>query len=98
MANSAGTRGWRTIFVPIRGNTFQADINAAINLGLRAIAAPETGEIHLRIRSENKSGKFLVRADNIPRESALERIEATGNHIPNEKHRADLLAEARPNF
>ena len=41
---------WRTllvplrggpIFVPMRGKPFQADINAAINLGLRALAAPD---------------------------------------------------------
>ena len=98
---------WRTllapvaggpIFVPMRGNPFQADINAAINLGLRAIAAPETGEIHLRIRSENKSGKFLVRADNIREKARWKGSKPPEIIIPDEKHRADLLAEARPNF
>ena len=98
---------WRTllapvaggpIFVPMRGNPFQADINAAINLGLRAIAAPETGEIHLRIRSENKSGKFLVRADNIREKARWKGSKPPEIIIPDEKHRADLLVEARPNF
>jgi transposase len=42
----------------------QADINAAINLGLRAIAAPDTTDIHLRIRAKRDEGTFLVRADN----------------------------------
>ncbi len=83
---------------PIRGNPFQADINAAINLGLRAIAAPEIGEIHLRIRSENKGGKFLVRADNIREKARWKGSKPPEIIIPNEKHRADLLAEARPNF
>ncbi len=98
---------WRTllapvaggpIFVPMRGNPFQADINAAINLGLRAIAAPETGEIHLRIRSENKSGKFLVRADNIREKARWKGPKPPEIIIPDDRHRADLLAEARPNF
>src|SRR5438093_12709793 len=51
---------WRTLFVPQRGGPLfiaacanggpiQADINAAVNLGLRAIAAPECHEIHARI-------------------------------------------------
>jgi hypothetical protein len=97
---------WRTllapvnggpIFVPMRGNPFQADINAAINLGLRAVAAPDNGEIHLRIRSERKGDKFFVRAENL-REKARWGTKPPEITIPNEKHRADLLAEARPNF
>ena len=55
------------IFVPIKDYTsdkkqgalksavMQADINAAINVGLRAIASPIVGEIHHRIRSETKA-------------------------------------------
>lgn len=97
---------WRTllapvaggpIFVPMQSNPFQADINAAINLGLRALAAPENGEVHLRLRSENKAGKFLVRADNI-REKARWGKKPPEIIIPDEKHRTDLLTEARPNF
>ena len=98
---------WRTllaplaggpIFIPMRGNPFQADINAAINLGLRAIAAPENAEIHLRIRSENKGGKFLVRADNIREKARWRGAKPPEIVIPNEKHRADLQTETRPNF
>jgi len=64
------------IFVPIKDYTsgkkqgalrsavIQADINAAINVGLRAIASPLVGEIHHRIRSEIKetsgSKKIIV--------------------------------------
>ncbi len=57
------------IFVPIkkqetlRLTAIQADINAAINVGLRAIASPLVGEIHHRIRSETikeKSGSKKI--------------------------------------
>jgi IS605 OrfB family transposase len=63
---------WRTLFVPQRGGTLfisasgnggpvQADINAAINLGLRAIAAPDCHEIHLRIRLDREAGEYRPR-------------------------------------
>ena len=38
----------------LKASIQQADINAAINIGLRAIASPLIGEIHHRIRSEIK--------------------------------------------
>ncbi len=69
---------WRTLtapaangnlFVPMRGNVQQADINAAINIGLRALAAPDNHEIHLRIRSVRDGDKITVRAENV-RENA----------------------------
>jgi hypothetical protein len=52
------------LFVPLQSEApiIQADINAAINLGLRALAAPNAHEIHVRIRSEVKDGQFHVRA------------------------------------
>lgn len=49
------------IFVPMQGHTTQADINAAINLGLRAIAAPDCHAIHVRIRTEWKDNNLCVR-------------------------------------
>jgi hypothetical protein len=60
------------LFVPQRGGTLfiaaagsggpvQADINAAINLGLRAIAAPDCHEIHSRIRLEHEDGEYRPR-------------------------------------
>jgi IS605 OrfB family transposase len=63
---------WHTLFVPQRGGTLfiaaagsggpvQADINAAINLGLRAIAAPDCHEIHSRIRLEHEDGEYRPR-------------------------------------
>jgi hypothetical protein len=97
---------WRTllaplrggpIFVPMRGKPFQADINAAINLGLRAIAAPENQEIHLRIRSERKGEKFFVRAQNI-REKARWNADKHEITPPNGKSLAGLLTESNPYF
>ena len=106
LANRSARPKWRTLlapvaggplFVPMRGKLQQADINAAINLGLRAIAAPDNQAIHLRIRSERKSEKFLVRAEN-QREKA--RWGATTHEItvPDAKSRTALLSEAHPNF
>ncbi|MGH9525382.1 MAG: type V CRISPR-associated protein Cas12b, partial [Terriglobales bacterium] len=40
----------------------QADINAAINLGLRAVAAPDVAEIHQRIRAKREGGVIQARA------------------------------------
>lgn len=39
------------------GNPVQADLNAAINLGLRAIAAPQCIEVHRRIRASKEKSK-----------------------------------------
>ena len=39
------------LFVPMQGPVEQADINAAINLGLRAVAAPGRLDIHHKIRT-----------------------------------------------
>jgi IS605 OrfB family transposase len=63
---------WRTLFVPQRGGSLfisaagndgpvQADINAAINLGLRAIAAPDCHEIHSRIRLDWEGNQYRPR-------------------------------------
>jgi IS605 OrfB family transposase len=63
---------WRTLYVPqYGGNLFisaagnggpvQADINAAINLGLRAIAAPDCHEIHWRIRLDREVEDYRPR-------------------------------------
>jgi len=76
----------------------QADINAAINLGLRAMAAPETREIHVRIRSErDKNGKLLVRTDN-KRETARW-IKGEHQILPRDGDSLDALStDTNPNF
>lgn len=63
---------WRTLYAPQRGGTLflaasgtggpmQADINAAINLGLRAIAAPDCYEVHSRIRLDREANEYRPR-------------------------------------
>lgn len=97
---------WRTllapmaggpIFVPMRGIPQQADINAAINLGLRAVAAPENHEIHLRLRSERKGEAFHIRAENL-REKARWQNGSPRIEFADEENRKKNLTEARPNF
>jgi IS605 OrfB family transposase len=82
---------WRTLYAPQRGGTLfiaaagnsgpvQADINAAINLGLRAIAAPDSHAIHSRVRLEReetayrprrKSKREEARWKEVPRKAAF---------------------------
>ena len=62
------------IFVPIKDlppesgrparnlGVIQADINAAVNIGLRAIASPLAEKIHHRVRSERKGDKIIVKS------------------------------------
>ena len=75
----------------------QADLNAAINLGLRAIASPETGEIHLRIRAKRDGETFVVRADN-KREKARWGDKPVEVAVLKESERKKLLADANLNF
>lgn len=48
------------IFVGMDGCIAQADINAAINIGLRAIAEPSILDVHQKIRTEKKSPTELI--------------------------------------
>lgn len=75
----------------------QADINAAINLGLRALAAPDTGDIHLRIRAQREAETFLVRAENL-REKARWSDKPPEVAVQDLADRKKLLADARLNF
>jgi hypothetical protein len=97
---------WRTllapvpggpIFVPMRGNPQQADINAAINLGLRTIAAPENYEIHVRLRSKREGDKFFVRVENL-REKARWKTNKFEIKPPEGESLTSLLTENYPNF
>ncbi len=51
------------IFVPADDSTppMQADINAAVNLALRAIASPDCHDIHPRIRTQAEGGTVRAR-------------------------------------
>jgi hypothetical protein len=97
---------WRTllapvaggpVFVPMKGKPIQADMNAAINLGLRAMASPEAADIHLRIRAERKGDGFVVRAENI-REKAQWGDKPPAIEVGNDADRKKLLEDARLNF
>jgi hypothetical protein len=88
------------LFVPAASKlpVMQADINAAINLGLRAIAAPEAHAIHVRIRSETTGGQFQVRAES-KREKARWGNRPPGIKMVNETQQAALAREGgKPNF
>jgi hypothetical protein len=85
------------IFIPMAGAAMQADINAAINIGLRAIASPDCHNILHRIRSIAGDGQFQVRA-----ESKREKARWPGNALTVEfrqPNSAEELAKGRnPNF
>jgi len=88
------------LFVPVKSAVpiMQADINAAINLGLRAMAAPNAHEIHVRIRSEIKDGQFQVRAGS-KREKARWGSEPPAIKMLDESQRIALVREGgHPNF
>ncbi|HRU00983.1 MAG TPA: type V CRISPR-associated protein Cas12b [Victivallales bacterium] len=66
----------------------QADINAAINLGLRAIASPSVWEIHSRLRSKNEKGELIA---NEKRKFGNDKIRITCNNNGNSDNK-------HPNF
>lgn len=85
------------IFIPMQGHTIQADINAAINLGLRAIAAPDCHAIHVRIRTERKDKTLRVRTG-----SNREKVRWEGKNPDVQMNRpadlASLTGDRQPNF
>jgi hypothetical protein len=99
---------WRTLlapvaggplFVPLQGKVTQADVNAAINLGLRAIAAPDNGAIHVRLRSERKGERFQVRAENTREKARWKELARSIDFLPSDVTGAkSLLTETNPNF
>ena len=81
----------------VRPVVAQSDINASINLGLRALAAPETGDIHLRIRAASDGETFAVRAENL-REKARWGPKPPEISVTDAADSKKLLADARLNF
>jgi IS605 OrfB family transposase len=81
------------IFVPMTGaGPRQADINAAINLGLRAIAAPSCVRARPKIRVEVAGGNFkLIQANKLEKAAALK---LEGPITPSKP----LTAQKRTNF
>jgi hypothetical protein len=85
------------IFIPMQGHTTQADINAAINLGLRAIAAPDCHAIHVRIRTERKDRTLRIRTG-----SNREKVRWEGKNPEIQMNKpsdlASLTGDRQPNF
>ena len=87
------------------GNPVQADLNAAINLGLRAIAAPECMEVHRRVRATKEKDLYRPKLGNAREKAAFVKddvIQLTGNlskkfrasSTPNFFHEPDGLLQA----
>lgn len=57
------------------GNAVQADTNAAINLGFRAIAAPGCIDIHRRVRTRKEKGIYRARRDNAREKAAFSKAD-----------------------
>ena len=64
----------------------QADINAAINIGLRAIAHPERADIHHRVRTERKKENILTRETRRFDKEQSKIIEQKSGSMPKEKN------------
>jgi len=64
----------------------QADINAAVNIGLRAIAAPDCADIHHRVRTERKKEVIQAKEARRFRETPRDVVLASISDMPKEKH------------
>lgn len=85
------------LFIPFQGPAMQADINAALNLALRAIAAPWVHDIHPRIRTERAPDTGLrVRRDNILEKRRWK--EAYPVRLAQDSESIRLAADRNPNF
>jgi len=79
----------------------QADLNAAVNLALRAVAHPSCAEIHHRLRSERKkAGKgqqdsFLAREKRRFGNEKIALLPEKGNDLPKEKNTNFFFDEHR---
>ncbi len=69
------------LFLSVRdGSPVQADTNAAANLGLRAVASPESIAIHRRVRAKRQNETFVVRTDNAREKAAFSKDQAIHTH------------------
>jgi IS605 OrfB family transposase len=71
----------------------QADINAAVNIGLRAIAHPARADIHHRVRTERKNNENFTRE---PRRfgKAQKKIEMRGSDFMPKEKNSNLFYDA----
>lgn len=77
------------------GNPVQADLNAAINLGFRAIAAPECIEVHRRIRATKEKDLYRPKLGNAREKAAFAKEDAIQLEGPPSKK---FGAGSSPNF
>jgi IS605 OrfB family transposase len=78
------------------GSPQNADLNAAVNLGLRAIAAPDRFEIHSRVRSEWKKGTYTTRETR--NRFGTKQVSITVDDVKAKDDEAPESLGARPNF
>lgn len=77
------------------GSVTQADTNAASNLGLRALAAPNCFEVLQRVRATREKGVFRPRRDNVREKAVYSTSDAI--ELVDEASRK-LAGSANPNF
>lgn len=65
------------LFLAVRdGNPVQADLNAAINLGFRAIAAPDCISVHRRVRATKEKDVYRPKLGNAREKAAFSKDDA----------------------
>jgi hypothetical protein len=84
------------VFIPASGKSMQADINAAINLALRAVASPDAHDIHHRIRTAKTDSGFVSRTDTKRENARFEKNRAIT--FRSEKDQESLSKDRNPNF
>ena len=84
------------LFLAVRdGKPVQADLNAAINLGFRAIAAPECIEVHRRVRATKEKEIYRPKLGNAREKAAFTKDDCIAlSGAPSKK----FGASASPNF
>ncbi|MEI6818448.1 MAG: type V CRISPR-associated protein Cas12b [Verrucomicrobiota bacterium] len=87
------------------GNPVQADLNAAANLGLRTIAAPECMDVHRRVRAEKEKDGYRPKLGNAREKAAFAKDDSIqlggtlskkfgASSSPNFFHEPDALLQA----
>lgn len=86
------------LFMPVLGcGIIQADANAAINIGLRAVAAPESIDLLHKVRTERKKGKDgIFPQKNNAREKAVFSADARIEPLNGFSHK--VTSTSKPNF
>lgn len=88
------------VFVPVADSapTTQADINAAFNIGLRALAAPDQFHVHQRIRAEKAGGCWIARGKGKLDMARFGGKGETITYTPADSERRDVSSKSIMNF